>query len=160
MQINNRKLEITNLISSEEYSEADIINYAEKVLAKVQFDCENVETHSQEIISYFADEIVEAKTMQRMKNILIEFAHVFVAQVYTHANDKHTIEHVLDPSFGLQINTDFIMLKGMGWFNEAHKLVYGNKIPKFDQYILKEHKKFQSKNEIFLYKKVPQSAMI
>ena len=153
MQITSRKLEITKL----SHSPLDLDNFISKYQEKFDLNCDDLEDSKDVIISHFADKIVDSKSMQNMKNIIIDFCHLIISQLQTHLMNMDAMHEITcdkDHDYKYYVNADMAAIKTLNWFNEAHKLVYGNKITKLDRFIQQNLQIFKKKNEEFLYKTV------
>lgn len=155
MQISNPYLEITTLGSFQNQPKADVMHFVLKIFSRAYIDFGNLKKTKKELIRYFEDEIAEANTMSKMKNILFEFTHVFISHIYAYAKDKHHNAFTLDNDLTCQVNVDFIKLNAFDWFNDAHKRVYGNKIPHLDRHIKKQRSRLQKMKLASYYKIAP-----
>lgn len=156
MQIMSPDLKITKETSLKHYSTQQTKHFSYKLVIKLKINFDSFDTNRQKFISYFADEIVEAKSMQRMREILSEVGYYVVVQVENYLNKKHEVNCVIDlhEYHEFHINGKLLSFKSLKWFNEAHKLVYGREIPNLNSFIQKAIDKFRNTDKDFLYRTV------
>lgn len=158
MQITSNNLEITLLNNpNSPYNQVDIEKFISKYAKKFDLNCDDLDDSKVDIISQFAEEIVDSNSIHEMKNIVINFSHFIMSRLGIHLRQLDTFHEIVcnkDHDFKYFINADMASIITLKWLDDAHKLVYGNKIPKLDKFIQQFKKVFKKKNENYLYKVV------
>lgn len=96
MKITSNDLEITKISKIKHYSDQQKMNIVHKLVIKLKINFDSFDTNKEKFISYFGDEIVEAKSIQRMREILSEVGYYLILQVEKYLNKNHdaTCNHV------------------------------------------------------------------